>query len=183
MLHVHFYSTGLFPVTRFLQPVASGVPIVCETSEFSSRSDWRQSGILFAPYDGLVAACTSLLRSPGEREKRAILTRQFAARLDFSTPFNLLLEAVAGRLATAHAPTPALKQEFVPTAPADDEAMSNSEIEDLLAQEQDVLAPESHLAPPPVRIVERQLGQGRWGVWAVWLLVLFSLFTIWQSMR
>ena len=35
----------------------------------------------------------------------------------------------------------------------------------------------------PVRIVERQFGQGRFGVWAVWLLVLFSLFTIWQSMR
>lgn len=184
VLHVHFYSTGLFPVTRFLQPVASGVPIVCETSEISSRSDWRQSGILFAPYDGLVAACTGLLRSPGEREKRAILTRQFAARLDFSTPFSLVLEAVAGRLATAHAPTPALlKQEFAPTAPADDEAMSNTEIEDLLAQEHDVLSPESHLAAPPVRIVERQLGQGRWGVWIVWLLVLFSLFTIWQSMR
>lgn len=184
VLHVHFYSTGLFPVTRFLQPVADGVPIVCETSAISSRSDWRQSGILFAPYDALVETCRALLLSPEECAQRAIQTRRFAARLDFATPFALVLEAVAARLETAPSPTPATAtHELTPTAVAGDQALLDAEIEALLAREPEGLAPESHLQPPPMRIVERQLGQGRWGAWAVWLLVLFSLFTIWQSMR
>lgn len=183
VLHVHFYSTGLFPVTRFLQPVASGVPIVCETSAVSSRSDWRRSGILFAQYDGLVEACRDLLLSPGEREERALRTQQFANRLDFTTPFALVLEAVAARLATAPAALPASPHELAPSAVAGDEALSNPAIEDLLAREPDALAPESHLQPPPLRMVERQPGQGRWGVWVVCLLLLLSLFTIWQSMR
>ena len=49
VLHAHFYASGLFPVTRVLQPVVQGVPIVCEKSVFAELSDWSQSGILFAP--------------------------------------------------------------------------------------------------------------------------------------
>ena len=48
----------------------SGVPIVSESCAISAGSDWTRSGILFAPYDGLVDACRTLLRSPEDRELR-----------------------------------------------------------------------------------------------------------------
>jgi hypothetical protein len=184
VLHVHFYATGLFPVTRFLQPVAHGVPIVCETSALPGGGDWHRSGILFADYDDLVQACRSLLASQGEQHERAARARRFAASMDFATPFGLVLEAVAARLATPPPAAPAAFPSASAKPPAAGEtAPTDAEIEALLLQDPEVLAPEAHLQPPPVRIVERQLGQGRFGVWAVWLLVLFSLFTIWHSMR
>ena len=183
VLHVHFYSTGLFPVTRFLQPVASGVPIVCETSVASRLSDWRQSGILFSDYDGLVDACMQLLRSPGEWKARTEATQRFAAELDFATPFAQVLDAVAARLARPRDLAPVATAHPLADAAPTDESLAASDIEVLLQREAEVLPPESHLQPPPLRMVERQLGQGRLGVWAVWLMILFSLWTIWQSMH
>ncbi|GAC1603032.1 MAG: hypothetical protein NVS3B2_07200 [Ramlibacter sp.] len=183
VLHVHFYSTGLFPVARFLQPVASGVPIVCESSVVSRLSDWRQSGILFADYDALVDACAQLLRSPSERQERADSTQRFAADLDFATPFALVLDAVAARLARPRDLVPVNAAPPLPDPDASHEPLTDAEIEALLQRETGALAPESHVQPPPLRMVERQLGQGRFGVWAVWLMVLFSLWTIWQSMH
>jgi hypothetical protein len=183
VLHVHFHSTGLFPVTRFLQPVASGVPIVCETSVASRLGDWRQSGILFSDYDDLVAACLQLLRSPDEGKARAEVTQRFAAQIDFATPFGQVLEAVAARLAHPRDLAPVAVTQPFANPDASDEQLAGSDIELLLQREADQLAPESHLPPPPVRMVERQLGQGRFGVWAVWLMILFSLWTIWQSMH
>lgn len=184
VLHVHFYETGLFPVTRILQPVVNAVPIVCETSAIASRSDWTRSGIVFAPYGQLVAACAALLRSQPERQQRAQRSLAFASELDFATPFGLLLEAVAKRLEPV---TPVAQASTAPDPPApsadDEEPLSDAQIEALLAAEPGVLPPESHLPPTPLKLVERQLGQGRYGLWAVWLLLLFSLYTIWQAMR
>lgn len=99
VLHVHYYETGLFPVARFLQPVVLGVPIVCETSLFSKGSDWSRSGLVFAGYDDLVAACTDLLQAPEAQAERARLTRQFAWGLDFASPFRHMLGDVLGGLA------------------------------------------------------------------------------------
>lgn len=189
VLHVHYYSTGLFPVARVLQPVATGVPVVCESSAFSNRSDWSTSGILFAPYDGLVDACARLLQAPDEQLQRAQEQQQFAARIDFATPFALVLDALADRMeqASPKHPGPVPDQGTEPAAPGSSEslslALSESEIEALLEFEASQLPPESHQHAPPIPVVERKLGQGRFGVWAVWLLLLFSLFTIWQSMR
>ncbi len=98
VLHVHFYESGLFPVARFLQPVASGVPVVCETSVFSRLSDWSRSGIAFAPYDELVDTCRAILASKNEQQERTLEAQRFAAQLDFATPFGKLLEAIARRL-------------------------------------------------------------------------------------
>ncbi len=91
VLHVHFYATGLFPVARMLQPVENGVPIVCETSVFSELSDWSGSGILFADYEDLAGACQRLLQAPAEQLTRAQRSRDFAAHLDFATPFNAVV--------------------------------------------------------------------------------------------
>ncbi|MDB5873599.1 MAG: hypothetical protein JWQ07_3041 [Ramlibacter sp.] len=179
VLNVHFYETGLFPVARMLQPVANGVPVVCETSAFSNLSDWSRSGIVFAGYDGLADACARLLRSEGEQRERALQAQRFAAQLDFATPFALVLEMLAARLAQR----PPLPRNAALAASEDGELLSTAEIEALLEREADALPPESHLQPPPVPLAQRQLGQGKYGVWAVWLLVLFSLYTIWQSMR
>ncbi len=93
-LHLHYYETGLFPVARVLQPVAAGVPVVCESSVFSRLSDWSRSGILFAPYERIVDACRHVLDSPEERVARASAARDFVRRLDFATPLTLALAAL-----------------------------------------------------------------------------------------
>jgi len=187
VLHVHFYETGLFPVARVLQPVVNGVPIVCETSAFSDRGDWSQSGIRFADYDDLVEACASLLRSGDEQRERALQTQRFAARLDFATPLGLVLEALAVRLAQTR-PPPRPSTQLASPVHADGETgdapLSTEEIEAILEREAQALPPEPHMAAAPLTVAERQLlGQGRLGRWAVWLLVAFTLFGAWQSMR
>jgi hypothetical protein len=183
VLHVHFYDTGLFPVARVLQPIANAVPIVCETSELSQRSDWSRSGIRFAGYDDLVDACRSLLRSEDEQRDRAEQTQRFAAQLDFATPLALVLEALAARLALPR-PQP-LQAAPVPQAPeGGDMPLSTEAIEAILEHEAQGLPPESHLPVPPVALVERQFGQGGgFGRWAWLLLVVFSLFGLWQTLR
>jgi hypothetical protein len=95
VLHVHYYETGLFPVARILQPVAAGVPIVCESSVFSAGCDWSGSGIMFAPYDKLVDACRHLLADHDEQRRRAERSRQFAAQIDFNGPLAKVLRAIA----------------------------------------------------------------------------------------
>lgn len=97
VLHIHYYETGLFPVARVLQPVAAGVPIVCESSVFSAGCDWSGSGILFAPYDKLVDACLRLLAAHDEQRRRAEESRQFAAQIDFASPLEKVLRAIVQR--------------------------------------------------------------------------------------
>jgi hypothetical protein len=110
VLNVHFYETGLFPVTRVLQPVANGIPVVCETSAFSAGDDWSASGILFADYEDIVDACTRLLGSERELRERAELARRFAAQIDFATPFRALVKAMALRMVQV----PAARQQIAP---------------------------------------------------------------------
>lgn len=162
VLHAHFYSSGLFPVTRVLQPVMQGVPVVCEKSVFSELSDWTHSGIVFAPYDGLVEACEDLVARPDEQHRRAQAAREFAATIDFATPFERLLAA--------------LEESPAHEVPPD-------EIAAILEQEAQQLPPEAHVTPPPFKLVERHPGEGKYGVWAVWLLIAFSFYTIWLTMR
>ena len=159
VLHVHFYETGLFPIARILQPVAQGVPIVCERSVFSQGSDWAASGIVFATYDKLVDACKRLAAADAERAIRAKRNKEFAAAIDFATPFERLMRAL------------------------DDVPASTEEIEAILATEAEVLPPEADAPAPPFKMVERHPGQGRYGKWIVALLILFSFYTIWLSMR
>jgi hypothetical protein len=211
VLHVHFYESALFPVVRFLQPVARGIPIVCEASVFSGLTDWSGSGVLFAPYEQLVAACVALLRSPQEQRERGERARAFARTIDFATPFHSAARAWQDRLAPAAPPVPvappapATAQRGaapVPVAPPvttpapppaamlkasrppeeEDRLLTNSEIEAILAQEAAEL-PEAHLPAPEPGIVKREPGQGRFGRWVAWLLILFSLLTILQTMR
>ncbi|HVZ42669.1 MAG TPA: hypothetical protein VHA82_02580 [Ramlibacter sp.] len=127
VLHVHYDETALFPLARVLQPVAQGVPIACEASVFSPLADWSRSGIVFAPYDELVEACRTLLRSRDERDARAKANSDFAAGIDFATPLERMLrmlddmKPVATRApiaspASAAVPSPAAPA--APTAPA-----------------------------------------------------------------
>lgn len=94
VLHVHFYDEGLFPVARVLQPVANGVPVVCEASVFSDLSDWSRSGILFAPYDEVVDACRALLDSPAEQAERAASAQAFVRGLRFAPALRRALQAL-----------------------------------------------------------------------------------------
>lgn len=197
VINAHFYETGLFPVTRILQPVAQGVPVVCEQSVHSDLNDWSQSGIVFAPYDELVQACARLVASADECASRAQVNREFASRIDFVAPFEQLLQALARRRiaeppapvtltgpvatgATAGAQMPSAGED--PTVP-DGALLTTEQIESILAQEPTNLPPEAHLPAPPVQMVERQLGEGRWGMWIVAFLALFVLYTLWQSMK
>ena len=179
VLSVHFYEAALFPVARILQPVAQGVPVVCEDSIFSARSDWSRSGIRFAAYDKLVPACLELLRSPAEQAARARSAQGFARGLDFEQPFRLALGAMLRRLATL--PAVATPSELY--ACEAEEGLSVAEIEALLQREASELPPESHLQPPRLSLVERQLGHGRLGRLAAWLLLGFSVLMVWQTIR
>jgi hypothetical protein len=196
VLHAHFHDTALFPTARILQPVMDGVPIVCEASAFSALSDWSRSGIVFAEYDGLVAACRSLLNSREEQLTRAQRSRDFARQLEFAAPLRLMLEALAQMPVRAAQPEPRLQPPRPPellrppvaSAPPPQEAgdeppLSTAEIEAILEREMHELPPESDAHATPVKFVTRELGQGRFGRWAAWLLVAFSLLTIWQGMR
>jgi hypothetical protein len=82
VLHVHHYTTTLFPALRVLQPVAQGVPVVCETSLFSKWNDWSASGMLFADYGDLVAACVTLIQSPEQAAEVARRCWAFAQGME-----------------------------------------------------------------------------------------------------
>jgi len=91
VLHVHFYETRLFPVARILQPVAQGVPIVCETSVCSPLADWSAgSGIVFAEHDQLVAACKALLADPARQLHGVQRSLRFAQQVDLAGPLRAL---------------------------------------------------------------------------------------------
>lgn len=91
VLHVHFYETRLFPVARIVQPVAQGVPIVCENSVCSPLADWSAgSGIVFADTDQLVEACRALLADPERRLRSAQQSWRFAQQLDIAVPLRAL---------------------------------------------------------------------------------------------
>lgn len=91
VLHVHFYETRLFPVARVLQPVAQGVPIVCETSVCSRMADWTHSGITFADYEQLVPACLTLLADPARQLAGVQRNLRFASGIDTAGPLRALL--------------------------------------------------------------------------------------------
>ena len=94
VLHVHYYETRLFPVARMLQPVASAVPVVCETSVCPALSDWSDSGIVFAGYNELVQACQDLLAQPQRQIDGVQRSLRFARRIDGGAPLRALLASL-----------------------------------------------------------------------------------------
>jgi hypothetical protein len=96
VLHVHYYETRLFPVARVLQPVASGVPVVCETSVCPALNDWSGSGIVFADYDRLAQACVDLLAEPARQLEAVRRNLRHARRIDTATPLRALIGPLAG---------------------------------------------------------------------------------------
>lgn len=167
VLHVHFYETRLFPIARMLQPVANGVPVVCETSVHSRLSDWSQSGMVFAEYDALAAACVALLGSPQRQLDSAQRCLRFARQVDFDAAFKALLAGLAAQ------PSP------VATRPTLEETVHAEAL-----AEATQLPPESHLpAPRPFALAQRTPGTGRFGRLPVVLFLLFVVMSIWQSMK
>ena len=81
VLHVHYYAAALFPILRVLQPVVRGVPVVCETSVFSKWNNWSGSGMVFADYEELVAACERLARDPDLAKRSAHQCLEFVSGL------------------------------------------------------------------------------------------------------
>lgn len=94
VLHVHHYETRLFPVARLLQPVAQGVPVLCESSRGFGAADWRQSGIVFADYDDLVPACHALLADPARQMDALRRNLRFAPAIDVRAPLAALMAAL-----------------------------------------------------------------------------------------
>jgi hypothetical protein len=160
---------------RMVQPVARGIPVVCEDSVFSSGADWSASGIRFAPYGQLVAACQSLLQSPAEQRERAARAQAFARSIDFAGPLRATLAALQARSGGADGGSGG-------AGPDGERLLTNREIEEILAREAEDI-PEAHLQPDEPAIVKREPGQGKFGRWIAWLLVAFSLLTILQAMR
>ncbi|MBI5720480.1 MAG: hypothetical protein HZC37_22620 [Burkholderiales bacterium] len=96
VLHVHHYETCLFPVARMLQPVAAGVPVVCETSACPALNDWAGSGIVFAHYPRLAATCTELLAQPARQLEGVRRNLRHARRIDTATPLRALIAEIGG---------------------------------------------------------------------------------------
>lgn len=97
VLHVHYYETRLFPVARMLQPLASGVPVVCERSVCPALGDWSNSGIVFADYDDIVPACVELLAQPARQLQAVRRSLQHVRRIDTATPLRALIDGLTGR--------------------------------------------------------------------------------------
>ena len=95
VLHVHFYETRLFPVARMLQPLACGVPIVCESSVCPALSDWSNSGIVFADYERLVPTCAELLADPARQLAAVRRSLRHARRIDAAAALQALLAGFA----------------------------------------------------------------------------------------
>ena len=66
---------------RMLQPLARGVPIVCERSVFSRWNDWSDSGIVFAEYSLLAQACLDLVNDPERAAQSAAQSSAFSHTL------------------------------------------------------------------------------------------------------
>lgn len=92
VLNIHFYETKLFPVTRILQPAIMGIPIVCETSVFSAKNDWSQSGIVLSEYSNLVETCVSLVQNSIQRETSANKVKEFCKSIEFTQEFNYFID-------------------------------------------------------------------------------------------
>jgi len=71
VLHVHYYDTALYPALRLLQPVALGVPVVCETSVDSRWNDWSSSGMVFADYADLAKVCLDQINNLSQARSAA----------------------------------------------------------------------------------------------------------------
>ena len=86
VVHVHYYDSSLFPALRVLQPVAQGVPVVCERSVFSEWNDWAESGMVFAAYDSIADACAELSQSPARAAEVAAKCWAFAQQMEMVGP-------------------------------------------------------------------------------------------------
>ena len=94
VLHAHYYSTNMFPAIRFLQPLAYGIPIVCERSVLPRDQDWDKSGIVFADYDDIPKACKEVLANPSAQKTTKIKYRKFLNSIDVATPWATLLKEI-----------------------------------------------------------------------------------------
>ena len=158
VLHVHFGPSRLLPVARLLQPVAAGVPVVCETAEGAAAEAWRHSGIVFAGYADLVPACVALLADSERRLQAAQRSLRCARTLDVAGPVQSLLALLS--------------------VPLDLPA----QIAEQLRREATELPPEAHLPAPPLLLVQRQPGQTRFSRWGLWLLLIVMLMSLWRAL-
>jgi hypothetical protein len=157
VLHVHFGSSRLLPVARLLQPVAAGVPVVCETAEGAAAEAWRPSGIVFADHADLVPACVALLADSGRQLQAVQRSLRCARTLDVAGPLQALRALLS--------------------APLDLPA----QIAEQLRREATELPPEAHLPAPPLVLVQRQPGQTRVSRWGLWLLLIVMLVSLWRA--
>jgi hypothetical protein len=66
----------------------------------------------------------------------------------------------------------------------DGPVLSREEIEAILEREAAGLPPEPGAEPPPLRVVTREPGTGRYGRWTAWIwLVVFVFLVIMHSLR
>lgn len=94
VLHVHYYSTNMFPAIRFLQPLAYGIPIVCERSVLPRDQGWDESGIVFTDYEDIPAECKKLLDDPQRQRAIKVQYAKFLRSVDIETPWKELLKKV-----------------------------------------------------------------------------------------
>lgn len=170
VLHLHEYPIGILPVARILRGVIVGVPIVCETSIFSPRVDWGNSGVVFADYDNLPEACQELIGSTAEQTVRVRTTLHFLRDLELDAPYHLMLQNMAMQRAS--------RQILSTYFPADDDPFGINFHASLFG-EAAVPPPESHNPVTPIQLRERNMMDyrlGRWFTIGMTLLFFYTFF-------
>ena len=170
VLLVHAHQDEILPVARLLRVALLAVPIVCETSVFSSRTDWSESGIVFADYDHLDSACDQLLLSTEDQTAIVRKTLDFVRTLDLDAPYHLMLQSLATE--------PTAKMVLSKYFTKDDDPFG-VDFHESMFNEAAVMLPESHNAVSPIPLKERNMMDyrlGRWFTIGMTLLFLYSFF-------
>lgn len=96
LVHIHHDESRLFPVLRMLRPAMMGLPVVCESSVFSSRNDWSTSGIHFCDAQQIATACQTLLADPQRLRAMGRACRHHARSVDIASAWQELSALLQG---------------------------------------------------------------------------------------
>ncbi len=91
LVHVHHGESRLFPVLRMLRPVMMGLPVVSETSVFSGRNDWSNSGMRLIDPDGLIQVCWELQANDDMRRHVGMACHRHAQSMNLDSAWQELM--------------------------------------------------------------------------------------------
>ena len=80
VLNMHYYESKIFEVARVTYLLTNGVCVVSETGNDPVEQDYADA-LAFAPYEGLVSTCLTLITNPQQRQAIARQGQEFIRSL------------------------------------------------------------------------------------------------------